>query len=769
MHETFLLGIVDADITVLYTLRGISEVGTMTPDAVLERFGVPPERYVELAALRGDGSDNLPGVPGVGAKTGADLITRFGSVEGIYAHLDEVPGKKVPVMLREHRDAVTRNLALMTLRRDVAVGVGIDDLVRREPDRDGFERLFAELELRTLGERVRRELLVGTDAAPGTTDGVASSDDGADGSAPSAAPAVLLDGPGLEEWLAAAGSGLVAVAVTAHGRPPHVAVRHLGLAHGGAAPVAVAGGTLASAAALRDWLSDGDRPKVVQDLKLLLHALPAASRDVQGVLLDVTLAGYLLAPDQRHHDLEALVPAHLGRPAARAVATEGRLDLDVEGDEAWRGAAAMAVDVLELAAPLRRTLEERGQLPLHDDIEVPVARVLSAMEDAGIAVDVAVLDGLRGELAARVADLEAEVHRHAGHPFNVASGPQLQTVLFEELGLPLTRRTKTGHSTDATALADLAAAHPIVGAVLEWREVSKLLSTYVDALPPLVDPTTGRIHTSLSQTTAATGRLSSSNPNLQNIPVRRPEGRAVRRAFVAGEGYATLLVADYSQIELRILAHLSEDEGLLSAFAAGEDIHATTAARLFDVAPDAVDGTLRDRAKAVNYGLAYGLTAFGLARQLGLPPDEAQAIVAAYDARFPAVRAYLDGVVAAAARDGYTTTLYGRRRYLPDLTSGDRTRRGIAERMALNAPIQGTAADIIKLAMVALQRALDRADVGSRQILQVHDEVVLEVVAGEEDAVHDLTVAALSGVAELRVPLVVDTAFGRTWFDAQKH
>ncbi|MGA0831172.1 MAG: DNA polymerase, partial [Nitriliruptoraceae bacterium] len=461
--------------------------------------------------------------------------------------------------------------------------------------------------------------------------------------------------------------------------------------------------------------------------------------------------------------------AHLGRPAARAGGGEGRLDLEVPGDEAWRAAALMAADVLALAGPLADELAARDQTALHDAIELPVARVLAGMERVGVAVDTAVLDGLRTELAARVTELEAEVHRHAGHPFNVASGPQLQTVLFEELGLPLTRRTKTGHSTDAAALADLAAAHPIVGAVLEWREVSKLLSTYVDALPPLVDPSTGRIHTTLSQTTAATGRLSSSNPNLQNIPVRRPEGRAVRRAFVTGEGFATLLVADYSQIELRILAHLSEDEGLLGAFAAGEDVHATTAARLFDLEPGEVDATTRDRAKAVNYGLAYGLTAFGLARQLGLPPDEAQAIVDAYDERFPAVRSYLDDVVARAARDGHTTTLYGRRRYLPDLTSGDRTRRGIAERMALNAPIQGTAADIIKLAMVALDRDLAAAGVGSRQVLQVHDEVIVEVAAGEEDDVHALTVAALAGVAELRVPLVVDTAFGRTWFDAQKH
>ena len=750
--------LVDDDVTVLYTLRGISEVGTMTPAAVQERFGVPPDRYVELAALRGDGSDNLPGVPGVGAKTGADLITRFGGVEGIYARIDEVPGKKVPAMLREHRDVVARNLALMRLRRDVAVGVGIEDLRPGEPDAEGFTRLFAELELRTLGDRVRRQLLPEAPVAP------------AHPASEHAGEPRRLAADEVASWLDAADAP-VAVAVLTEGRPPHVAVRAVGLARPGADPVGLDAAAVGPGAspAWDAWLSDPDRPKAVQDLKLLLHALDAPDRRPAGVVLDATLAGYLLAPDQRHHDLEALVPAHLGRPAAKAGGAEGRLALDVDGDDAWRTAAAMAADVRDLAEPLTAALAERGQTALHDDVELPVAAVLAGMERTGIAVDTAVLDELRGELAGRVAQLEAEVHRHAGHPFNVASGPQLQTVLFEELGLPLTRRTKTGHSTDAAALADLAAAHPIVGAVLEWREVSKLLSTYVDALPPLVDATTGRIHTTLSQTTAATGRLSSSNPNLQNIPVRRPEGRAVRRAFVAGDGFATLLVADYSQIELRILAHLSEDEGLLAAFAAGEDVHATTAARLFDLDPAEVDGTLRDRAKAVNYGLAYGLTAFGLARQLGLPPDEAQGIVDAYDARFPAVRAYLDDVVTRAAKDGFTTTLYGRRRYLPDLTSGDRTRRGIAERMALNAPIQGTAADVIKLAMVALDRALAAEGTASRQILQVHDEVVLEVAPGEEDAVLGLTVAALSDVAELRVPLVVDTAFGRTWFDAQKH
>jgi DNA polymerase I len=781
--------LVDDDVTVLYTLKGISEVAEMTPAAVQERFGVPPDRYVQLAALRGDGSDNLPGVPGVGAKTAAKLLTDFGGIEDVYARIDEVAGRKVPEMLVEHRAAVDRNLALMTLRRDVALDVGTADLVRSQVDREGLEALFVELELRTIGARVRKELL-GEDgsppsgapsSAPSVVDPSADrAEDGASGGGVSdhgeehvadVASPVLLDAVALEAWLATA-TGVVALVVESDGRPPEVRTRRVGLAASGLPPAVVPEELCRPGASsgFDALLADPQRRLVVHDAKLLHQALGVDGRVIDGVALDSLLAGYLLAPELRDHQLAPLVALHLGRDAAGGAGEdrEGRLDLDVDGD-AWASVAHAAADLLELAPVLERTLDERDQRALHDDIELPLAVVLARIEDAGIAIDVDVLSELRGELGGRVEELAAEVHRHAGREFNVASSQQLQVVLFEELGLPRTRRTKTGHSTDAAALADLAVDYPIVGAVLEWREVSKLLSTYVDALPPLVNARTGRIHTTLSQTIAATGRLSSSHPNLQNIPVRRPEGRAVRRAFVTGEGYATLLVADYSQIELRILAHLSEDHGLLEAFAAGEDVHATTAARLFDVELEAVDSTTRDRAKAVNYGLAYGLTAFGLARQLGIPGDEAQAIVDAYDERFPGVRTYLDDVVARAARDGYTTTLYGRRRHLPDLTSSDRNRRQIAERMALNAPIQGTAADVIKLAMIALDRALADAAVRSRQILQVHDEVIVEVAPGEEDEVRTLTVEALSGVADLRVPLEVDTAFGRTWFDAQKH
>jgi DNA polymerase-1 len=519
-------------------------------------------------------------------------------------------------------------------------------------------------------------------------------------------------------------------------------------------------------------LAAPERALVTHDCKRLDHAVHAQGWTIAGVTLDTELAAYLLAPEQRTFTLERLALQHLGRSLEvqdTDAGDEDQLTLDVSGEEpvVERGIAVEATR--QLAEVLATELDQRQQRELHDTIELPLAPVLAKMERTGIAVDLDVLTEIRTRLAARVDALEREVHDHAGKTFNVGSGPQLQQILFEELGLPKTRRIKTGYSTDAQALSNLADAHPIVPAVLEWREVSKLLSTYVDALPPLVDERTGRIHTTLSQTIAATGRLSSSHPNLQNIPVRRAEGREIRRAFVAGPGYDQLLVADYSQIELRIMAHLSGDAGLSEAFLTGEDVHATTAAKVFDVPLAEVDSTLRDRAKAVNYGLAYGLTSYGLGQQLGIPPDEAQGIVDAYFARFPDVRAFLDDAVQAATRDGYTTTMFGRRRYLPDLRSDDRNRRQMAERMALNAPIQGTAADVIKLAMISLARALDDSGLTAQQLLQVHDEVILEVPAGEVEETRHLVEQVLSSVVELSVPLEVDSAIGDTWFDAQKH
>jgi DNA polymerase I len=749
--------LVDEHLTVLYTLRGITEMAEMTPAAVEERYGVPPASYVELAALRGDNSDNLPGVPGVGDKTAAKLVTRFGDLEGVYEHLDEVSGKKVPAMLAEHRAQVEANRSIMRLRDDVPLALDVKDLRRGEIDAPAVRELFGTLEFRQLYDRFVEEVL-------GEQEEAAAS--GFD-----ASPAQLEPGE-LAGWLEGV-AGPVAVLAVVADHPPHVSWSAVGLAAAGRDPVSASLESLTDEdlTALADLLADPTRPVVTHDLKLLDHAAVGRGWTVSGVALDTVLAAYLVNPEQRSFELDRLALQHLQRTIAPDEEADvgDQLALDVEEDEPVeeRGLAAQAV--LELGHHLGGVLAERDQTELHDTIELPLAPALARMERAGVTLDLHVLDEIRDRLAKRVDALEREVHDHAGHPFKVGSGPQLQQVLFEELELPKTRRIKTGYSTDAQALTNLLDAHPIVPAILEWREVSKLLTTYVDALPPLIDPTTGRIHTTFSQTIAATGRLSSSHPNLQNIPVRRQEGREIRRAFVAGEGFAQLLVADYSQIELRILAHLSGDEGLLAAFSAREDVHATTAAKVFDLPLEAVDGPLRDRAKAVNYGLAYGLTSYGLGQQLQIPPDEAQAIVEAYFERFPKVRSFLEGAVEAATRDGYTTTLFGRRRYLPDLRSDNRNRRQMAERMALNAPIQGTAADVIKLAMIELDRALERSRLRSRAILQVHDEVILEVPADETEATERLVVETLSNVVELAVPLEVDSAFGVTWFDAQKH
>jgi DNA polymerase I len=749
--------LVGDELTVLYTLRGISEVAEMTPAAVEERYGVPPARYVDVAALRGDNSDNLPGVPGVGDKTAAKLVRQFGDIDGIYDHLDEVAGKKVPAMLAEHRTQVATNRQVMRLRDDVELVLDPADLRLGAIDVAAVRELFGTLEFRALYDRFVADVL--------------GDQEEAEASAFERLPERLLAGE-LTAWLATASDPVAIVAVTSD-RPPHTRWTALALATPSHGPVSAALDELdpADLAALAAALADPDRPVVTHDLKTLDHAAHARGWSLAGVALDTELAAYLLNPEQRSFDLERLALQHLQRSiSVEEAAEEGeQLSLDVGEEDPWEERALAAEATLQLADQLGAQLDERGQRALHDRIELPLAPVLARMERAGVAIDLHVLDEIRARLAAKVEQLEREVHDHAGHPFNVGSGPQLQHVLFEELGLPKTRRLKTGYSTDAQAMTHLVGRHPIIEAVLEWREVSKLLSTYVDALPPLVDPSTGRIHTTLSQTIAATGRLSSSQPNLQNIPVRRVEGREIRRAFVPGEGFAQLLVADYSQIELRIMAHLSGDDGLLDAFGSGEDIHATTAAKVFDLPLGEVDGGLRDRAKAVNYGLAYGLSPYGLGQQLGIPPEEAEDIIDAYFARFPKVRSFLEAAVGAATREGFTTTMFGRRRYLPDLRSDDRNRRQMAERMALNAPIQGTAADVIKLAMIELRSALDVARLRTELLLQVHDEVILEVPEDELEVARDLVVTTLAGVVDLAVPLEVDTAVGPTWYDAQKH
>ena len=747
--------LIDERTTVLYTRRGISDTVLMDAAALQQRYGVPPDRYAMLAALRGDPSDNIPGVPGVGEKTAARLLQQFGDLEGVFTNVERVKGKKLPAILREHQQAVLDGYAVATLRRDLQLPLPVEALRMGDVDPDAVRRLFHTLEFRSLWDRFSEQVL----AAQSVQEAGSFT-----------AEPLLLRPDGLARWLADLPSGVpLAVVPFTQGRPPWVRVTGVAVAAEGVRPATGELVDLAERdlAALAAALADPRRPLLVHDLKALLHAARSRGWAVDGVQMDTELAAYLVQPQQRTYDLAALALGYLNKELTSEGPAQLSMALDERPGELEAARCLRAQAVLDLAEVLSGELAARDQTPLLAELELPLVPVLADMEQTGIAVDLEVLAELGERLGDRIAELRERISTLAGCEFNLDSPKQLQQILFSKLQLPKTKRIKTGYSTDATALSQIVDTHPIVELLLEYREVSKLKSTYADALPPLVDPRTGRIHAEFNQTVAVTGRLSSQNPNIQNIPIRSISGREIRRAFVPAEGFTSLLVADYSQIELRVMAHLSGDKGLLEAFTLGEDIHATTAAMVWDLPIDAVDVTLRSRIKGMTYGLAYGLSAFGLAQQLHIPPDEARELMDAYFVRFPGVRDYLHGVVEAARHDGYTSTLFGRRRYLPDLMSDNRQRREMAERMALNAPIQGTAADIIKRAMVVVRERM--AGMGSQLLLQVHDELVCETAPGEDDKLRALLIEAMAGVVTLAVPLEVDTASGPSWADAEKH
>jgi DNA polymerase-1 len=528
--------------------------------------------------------------------------------------------------------------------------------------------------------------------------------------------------------------------------------------------------------ALAELLADPDRPKLAHDAKDLYLAVWARGWVLEGLAMDTALAAYLAQPAQRTYDLADLALRYLrkelrpDRADGEQPAGEGtQLALDTAEEETWPDWCLRAQAVGELAGRLGEELAAMEVERLVREVELPLVPILAKLERTGIAVDLSVLEEIGDRLDARLADHEARVYQLAGEKFNIGSNPQLQQILFEKLRLPKTKRIKTGYTTDHNALAQLATTdpHPILDALLGYREVAKLKNTYIDTLPKLVDRTSGRIHAQFNQLITSTGRLSTQNPNVQNIPIRTETGREIRRAFVAAPEAEGLLVADYAQIEFRVLAHLAGDEALVAAFLGGEDVHATVAGMVWGLPPGQVDRDLRARVKMVTYGLAYGLSAYGLAQGIGIPPDEARALMDAYFERFGKVKAYLDAVVTQARRDGYTSTILGRRRYLPDLASDSRQRRQMAERMALNAPIQGSAADLIKMAMVAVDRAMTGDALASRMVLQVHDELVFEVAPGEGGRLAELVRREMQGVYQLRVPLEVSMATGRSWADAQ--
>jgi DNA polymerase I len=747
--------LVGEHVTVLYPIRGVSELGRYDPAAVEKKYGVPPERYRELAALVGETSDNLPGVPGVGPKTAAKWLLQHGDLDGLVANVDKIKGKAGD-SLREHLGQVLRNAQINKLDCAVALDSGPQDLRLGQGDRDEIHTLFDSLQFRVLRERLYASLSAVEPEA----------DEGFDVEVARLAPGELA------AWLAAHAENSgerVGVAVTGSWGRGTGELTGLALATHGGPAIHLDPAELIEAdeQALAAWLADEKRPKAMHDAKGPMLALGARGLTVAGVTSDTALAAYLALPGQRTFDLADLALRYLHKELRGESADNGQLTLDGSGEEdAARDLAVRARAVLDLADALDRDLERRGAARLLHEVELPLVCVLAAMERAGIAVDADHFAGLSASLGGQVKECEQLAHAAVGHEFNLGSPKQVQQVLFDELQLPKTKRTKTGYTTDSDALTSLLAkdGHPVLEHILRWREVAKLKSI-VDSLIPMADDH-GRIHTTFNQMIAATGRLSSTDPNLQNIPIRTAEGRQIREGFIVGEGFECLLTADYSQIELRIMAHLSGDTALLDAFSSGADFHTITAAKVFKVPPEQVDGELRARIKAMNYGLAYGLSPFGLAAQLRITPDEARELMDDYFETFGGVRDYLHGVVAQARQDGYTETIMGRRRYLPDLTSDNRQRREMAERMALNAPIQGSAADIIKVASLNVDRALHEHRLTSRMLLQVHDELVFEVAPGELDQLQSLVREQMGSAYELQAPLDVSLGTGRTWQDA---
>lgn len=747
--------LVSDDATVLYPMRGVSELARMTPAAVEEKYGVPPARYPELAAIVGETSDNLPGVPGVGPGFAARWINEYDGLDNVIAHADKITGKKGEAF-RAHLDDVVRNRTLNALVTDLELAVTPTDLAMQPWDRQEVHQLFDGLEFRVLRDRLFA-----------TLESVEDVDDSGF-QITTARPA-----PGaLGGWLTEHARDGQRVGVQVHGTwragTGEVHTVALATADGHAAWVDAAELGPDDDGALADWLADPAIPKVLHDAKGPLLAMAARGWRLEGLERDTALSAYLARPDQRSYDLADLTVRYLRRELrAEAAADPGQLSLDVDGDDqAGETAMVQAVAVLDLAAALDEELDGRGGTRLLADVELPLVRVLADLEQRGIAVDVERLEALESTFAAGVKEAADEAYAVIGKEINLGSPKQLQVVLFDELGMPKTKRTKTGYTTDADALATLyeKTEHPFLQHLLRHRDVSRLRQT-VEGLLKTVQPD-GRIHTTFNQLIAATGRLSSTDPNLQNIPVRTEEGRQIREAFVVGPDDECLMTADYSQVEMRIMAHLSEDALLIEAFRSGHDFHSVTAARVFDVEPGEVTGPMRAKIKAMNYGLAYGLSAYGLSQQLRIEASEARGLMDEYFETFGGVRDYLGGIVEEARRTGFTETIMGRRRYLPDLTSDNRQRREMAERMALNAPIQGSAADLIKVAMLGVVDELDRRGLGSRLLLQVHDELVLEVARGEAEAVEEVVRAQMAAAADLAVPLDVSVGTGPTWHAA---
>lgn len=745
--------LVNDQVTVLYPRKGVSDLARMTPEAVEEKYLVPPARYPELAALVGESADHLLGVPGVGPKTAVKWLTAYDGLENLIRQADTVKGK-AGQSFRDHLDDVIRNRKLNALVRDLDLDLTLAELARHPWDPKATRAVFDTLEFRTLWDRVRA-LATESDA-----DGVDEVDDTLEISG------TVLEPRTLNDWLSTT-AGRIGVDVTGSwgSGSGDVEAVALGGVDGNAVWFDAAELSPEDEDVFAAWLADKDRPKVMHSAKGPVEALAERGWEVAGLTCDTELASYLLHPDRRAHKFDDAVRTHLNVALGEAEENSDQAMLDF-GEDHFAESMERAVAVTRLADVMEKEVEARGGAELLHDVEMGVQRCLISMERAGIAVDTDIFEGLRSEFDERVTRAQEAAWEAAGEKINLSSPKQLQGVLFDKLDMPKTRRTKSGYTTDADALAGLyeTTEHPFVAHLLEHRDAIKLRQTVDGLLKEIRDD--GRVHTTYMQTVAVTGRLSSKDPNLQNIPMRTEEGRRIREGFVVGEGYESLLSADYSQIEMRIMAHVSGDQSLIDAFQSGQDFHTVTASHVFGVAPEDVSVAQRSKIKAMNYGLAYGLSAYGLSNQLKVSVGEAKELMADYFSRFGKVHEYLEEVVDQARRQGYTETLLGRRRYLPDLTSTNRQRRDMAERAALNAPIQGSAADLIKLAMLATDQKLAEAALTSRVLLQVHDELILEVAKGEEEKVREIVTNAMGHAMDLSVPLTVSIGVGRSWFDA---
>jgi DNA polymerase I len=734
--------LVGPGVRVMSTSRGITETKVYDEDAVVERYGVPPGLITDLMGLRGDTSDNIPGVPGIGEKTATQLLQRFGSLEGVLGSVEEISGAKRKQNLVEHAEDARMSKQLATLQYDIETGVDLAAAMASEPDRGALRQFMREFELRAVMERLEGALPDG-EAVPGRSVEKELAVEVEEGT-----PSDLGEGPtalaiASERWAAAQGERI-----------------------------------LAGSASLDELaVALTERPLVAHDAKSLgggRHGLLAAAAR-EGVELaidhDTMLAAYLLEPQRRTYALtELAADAGIGiaeqpEPAGGGAAGDGQLSLGEEGEPGLEPAEEARL-VAALADAQRPRLAEFDLERLLSEVELPLVHVLAAMEREGLKLDAERLAKVGAGFGERIATLEKEIFELAEEEFTIGSPQQVGRVLFEKLGLSKKRRGKTGFSTDARVLAQIRDEHPIVEKIEQWRELSKLKSTYLDSLPDLIDPQTGRVHTTFNQAATTTGRLSSTNPNLQNIPIRTEIGRPVRGCFVAERG-ARLLSADYSQVELRVLAHVAEEEVLKEIFRAGEDVHAATAAEVFDISREEVDVGQRSKAKMVNFGIVYGLTGFGLADRLNIPRKEGEEFVSRYLERFPAVRAFREQVVERAQEEGFVKTLMGRRRPIPELRSGNPNTRRLGERLAVNTVIQGTAADIIKVAMVRCQGALGEAGMKTRLVLQIHDELLFEGPPAEMDEATELVRREMCAAYGLDPALEVDVGVGKDWLEAK--